>query len=111
MKKVFAIVALSLLLGACAGLQGNAGLNRVEFDWNEDGKPKAVRIIDGKEASAIQFSFQMPDGTILNFAAEEVRAFRGQEIRAEVEKALFEALGEAANSSLVDVIVKALGGK
>jgi len=114
MNKIIVIVATALMLAGCSvgGHQEFAGINKVSFDWCKvDGQmlPCEVRIIDGKEQGAIDFSFQMPDGTILNFAADNVKAFRGQELRAAVDKALIEAYGEAL-PSVAESIVKALSG-
>ena len=111
----FLIVAITSLffLSACAGAvpwnkQNYAGINYVHFKWCEalaaDGttvfQPCEVTIIDGKEQGAIDFKFKMLDGTVLNFAAEDVAAFTGQEIRAEVERAVAEITGSVFEKGL-----------
>jgi len=115
MRLIIAIIAL-VSVSACGAVPWNkqqyAGINSVKFEWCKiDGSylPCHVRIIDGKEQGAIDFKFQMPDGTILNFAADNVKAFEGQRLRAEVEKAIAEQLGEVS-PGLVDAILNAIGG-
>lgn len=80
-------------------------LNALPVSWS----PCKVKVIDGKEQSAIDFKFAMPDGTILNFAAEDVAAFEGQRIRGEVEKVVADQLGQAA-PEVVDRIMDAITG-
>jgi len=117
MKFIIGIIAL-LFISACGSVPWNkqqyAGLNSVHFSWckAEEGStylPCKVRIIDGKEQGSIDFKFQMPDGTILNFTADNVKAFEGQALRAEVEKAVAEQIGEVS-PGLVDAILSAVTG-
>lgn len=118
--KILICILSVISLTACAGAvpwnkQNYAGINEVSFSWCKanEGKtyvPCNVKIINGKENGAIEFSFEMPDGTILNFAADDVKAFPGQDIRAKVETAVANQLGNVA-PGVVDAIVKAIMGK
>jgi len=105
----FVITAGILIsMTACAGAlpwnkQNYAGINSVHFKWCEAGEnylPCDVEIINGKEYGAIEFKFAMPDGSILNFAADDVRAFEGQALRAEVEKLIVEQVGDVSKDVL-----------
>jgi len=112
---ILAIVSLSACGAVPWNKQNYAGINEVSFSWCKanEGKtyvPCNVKIINGKENGAIEFSFEMPDGTILNFAADDVKAFPGQDIRAKVEIAVANQLGDVA-PGVVDAIVKAIMGK
>jgi len=117
--KILICILSIISLSACGAVPWNkqnyAGINEVNFSWCKanEGKtymPCNVKIINGKENGAIEFSFEMPDGTILNFAADDVKAFPGQDIRAKVEIAVVNQLGDVA-PGLVDAIVKAIMGK
>lgn len=118
--KILVCILTTIVLSGCAGAvpwnkQNYAGINEVSFSWCKanDGKtymPCNVKITNGKENGGIKFSFEMPDGTILNFSADDVRAFEGQSIRANVEKAIAEQLGDVA-PGVVDAIIKAVTGK
>jgi len=116
MKKTILTIALSLILSGCVGAvpwnkQQYAGINYVQFEWCETSDsymPCKVTIIDGKEQGAIDFSFQIDD-TILNFAADDVKAFTGQELRARVEQVVAEQLGDVG-PGVVDAIIAAITG-
>ncbi len=120
MKYILISILTTITLSGCAGAlpwnkQNYAGINEVSFSWCKanDGAtymPCNVKITNGKENGNIKFAFEMSDGTILNFSAEDVKAFRGQDIRAKVEIAIAEQLGNVA-PSVVDAIVKAITGK
>lgn len=92
-----------------------AGLNVVEFEDLECSEttglcgPTQFRLIGGKEQQAISIRLVHPEtgNTVLEYSAQDVRAFEGQAIRAEVEKALAEADVEVA-ASVVDGIVNAV---
>jgi len=108
-----------LILSACAGavpwnMQNYAGINKITFSWCKaaDGNeylPCNVTIINGKENGAVDFKFETSDGSILNFAADDVKAFEGQDIRARVESLIAEKGFEVA-PEIVDTIIKAMGG-
>jgi hypothetical protein len=100
--------------------QLGAGLNVVEWDGfvcNTELKacgPKNLRMIGGKEQDRIRIALYTTDGTkVLDYEAEQVKAFDGQAIRAEVEKALADADVEATTAivdSLVDAARRAVTG-
>lgn len=118
--KLITTTGMVISLIACAGAvpwnkQNYAGINEVSFSWckADEGKiyvPCNVKITNGKENGNIKFAFEMSDGTILNFSAEDVKAFGGQNIRANVEKAVAEQLGDVA-PGVVDAIITAITGK
>lgn len=121
MKKIFSICifAAVLVLSGCAGAlpwnkQNYAGINEVHFKWCENDQTGDymacdVLIIDAKENGAIQFKFTMPDGTVLEFAADDVKAFPGQALRADVEKAIAKQFGDIA-PEVMDALLKAILG-
>jgi hypothetical protein len=95
----FLIAALITLgLSGCGLQDEGAGLTHVEFTWKhlEGGNymPLKVEILDGKEFGAIDVKFIAADGTTFNFAADQVAAFEGQRIRADVHKTIVEKLTE-----------------
>lgn len=59
--------------------------------------------IDGKQKADVKLSW----GDKFNYSARDVEAFRGQEIRADVEKALA-AAGVEVTTDIVDKIVGVL---
>lgn len=106
------ILPFALILGGCAGAlpwnkQGYAGLSQVHFKWcevesTEGGtarEPCEVIVTDGKESGIIDFKFSIGD-TVLNFYAEDVTAFEGQRIRADVEGKVIEATENIASEAL-----------
>lgn len=77
--------------------QGYAGINSIKVEWaqGDDGSwsPKLVHIMNGKEQSMVDLKFEMPDGTLVNYSAGDVKAFTGQEIRGMVEQVWAEKIG------------------
>jgi hypothetical protein len=134
MRYLTPIIAATAMLGlaACAGParvsdladDGNqrardyqlaAGLNVVEFEELECSEatglcgPTQFRLIGGKEQQSISIRMVHPEtgNTVMEYSASDVRAFDGQAIRAEVEKALAEAdvqVSEAVIGGIVDSI-------
>ena len=121
LKKIYSILMIGLVfaVSGCAGAlpwnkQNYAGINEVHFKWCENDKTGEfmacdVMIIDAKENGTIDFKFSMPDGTILNFAADDVKAFEGQAIRAGVEQAIVEQFGNVA-PEIIDKIMSRIAG-
>lgn len=114
------IIALPLLLSACAGAlpwntQSKAGITDAVVTWCESKdatKDKYVcgaRLTDGKEKTYIALKIDTPDGSHLKYTARDVKAFQGQQVRAAVEKAV-SADVKAAAPGIVDAIVKAILG-
>ena len=122
LKLLTMLLATSVLLSACAGAvpwnnQNNAGIVEIEIGYkkvsdaegNEGYQIDKANIVDGKENGAVQVKFTLPDGTIFNYAADDVKAFDGQALRADVEKALSEQLGTVA-PGVVDSVISAITG-
>ena len=127
---VLTILAAGLLLAGCSlgrvsdvAADGNerardyqlaAGLNVVEFEELECSEatglcgPTEFRLIGGKEQQSISIEMVHPEtgNTVMRYSAEDVRAFDGQALRADVEKALANADVEATKA-VVDAIVQA----
>ncbi len=105
-----------LLLTSCGALPWNAQNHAGISEWDfracvtDNGAPYPCRIsvINGKEGEDVTAFVKMPDGTEFSYTATKVRAFRGQEIRAEVEKVVAEKIGDTA-PGLVDAIIDAIG--
>lgn len=102
-------LAAVLALGACTvfpgpNLQGGAGVTDVSIST-----PDGVTVdwFDAKEKDRVRITAKLPDGTEFTYLAEDVRAFRAHEVRAEVEKAQIETQGEAI-PALTEAIVNAL---
>lgn len=85
------------------GEQLAAILSVLPVSWS----PCGVEIADGKERSDVSFTFVSPDGFGFEYSAGEEKAFEGQRIRGEVEKAQIEVLGEII-PGLTDAIIGAI---
>lgn len=116
--RIVIIAALALLLGGCSvfdSKQEYAGVTSWDFNYckvdiddaTEDQKICGVEVLDGKERGSVQLDFVLPDGTIMNYLANDEAAFEGQRIRAEVEKAFADAIANTL-PSMVDAAIKAL---
>jgi len=114
--KFFLMAVLAFSLTACAGAvpwnaQNYAGITewKLKYKKNNDGNFQlaSVTYVNGKEFGADTIKIALPDGSILNFSAEDVKAFQGQEVRARVEQAVAEQFGEVA-PGVVDAILKAI---
>jgi hypothetical protein len=97
-----------------------AGLNVVEFEELECSEatglcgPTQFRMIGGKEQESITVRMVHPEtgNTVLEYTAGGVKAFDGQALRADVEKALAEAdvqTTEAVVTSIVNAAKAAAG--
>lgn len=127
MFKAIVIFALAFLLTACAGAvpwnkQNYAGITSWDFNYckvdvkadadgsyslSEDEKICGVEVIDGKERGSVQLDFVLPDGTIMNYLANDEAAFEGQRIRAEVEQAVAQAIADTL-PGLLETALKAV---
>jgi len=104
-----------LLVSGCAGAvpwnkQNYAGLEEwsVEYAVPDDRQGiERVHYINGKEAAASEIKIALSDGTILNFAGDGIMAFQGQALRADVERAVSEQLGEVG-PGVIDAIINAI---
>lgn len=112
MLKSLSIFCLAIILSGC-GVTNYAGLARFDIDWCEAGERFQicrVRVIEGKEKASIKVTVTFPDGSTLIYEATDVKSFEGQALRADVQRALVEQLGEVA-PGVVDAIVKAILGR
>lgn len=98
------IFVVSLLISACLHYppQQYAGIVRIEVDYHE-GLITGITATDGKERSSPRFLIASGDATI-EFTADEVSAFTGQQARAEIERTLAE-FEITPTGGLVDEIV------
>ena len=98
--------ALLLLVAACAGQQNCAGINYARVQVDKDGTIREVEVCGGKEQESIAWTLDYAkDGAIkADFEAEHQEAFKAHEIRAAVEKAKAEVVGDAASDLAAKVI-------
>lgn len=84
-----------------------AGTSDWTVEFNPDGTPKRVKIIDGKEKANVSFDVDLTTGKA-SYSATDVRAFDGQAFAADVAKVLAEEQGKTVREvspSLVQAIV------
>ena len=120
MKKLLSLFCwamAAIILSGCAGAvpwnkQNYAGVEEWSVEYViADGESglKRVHYINAKEAAASEIKIALNDGTILNFAGDGITAFQGQAIRADVEKAVAEQLGDVS-PEIVNSIIDAITG-
>lgn len=107
-----AAALLAAALGACAGpvpwnLQSDAGINRLEARFPEDGMTTQVSVSGGKEQDLVTWTLVMPNGLGVRVEARGQRAFRAHELRAAVEKVVSADVRRAA-PGIVDAIIDAI---
>ena len=117
-----AAAALVSALGGCAGAvpdneQGLAGVTDVRLEWCPVGAGSAdyklcnIAWKDGKEKQSVHLAADIGKGTV-DYAATGVAAFDGQKMRAEVEKAVAEQVGQSVGpggtAKIVDSIMLAV---
>jgi len=106
-----------MILSGCAGAvpwnkQNYAGLEEWSVEYvvaKGDSGIERVHYINGKEAAASEIKIALSDGTILNFAGDGISAFQGQALRADVEKAVVEQLGNVSPeiiNAIIDAIIR-----
>ena len=103
-----------MMMSACSLLSGTGddGKFRVTMEACE-GSTIATgvckfEVVDATEHSKKNFATDWSAETGMDYNAEGVKAFEGQRIRGDVEKAAVKAFGDAAPSA-IDVFLKALG--
>lgn len=101
-------------LAGCASPQDGAGMTVARVTWcpEPDGALRlcGAEIMDGKERRDVSLALRLPDGTAVVYQAADVRAFEAQALRAAVEKALIEEIGEAAPAVVEAVVAAVLKG-
>jgi hypothetical protein len=107
-------LAAALLLSACAGAidgnpQGYAGINHGQVEFFESGGPKQITVYGGKESGTVRLSGVLPDGTTFEYEAFDNLAFKGQDIRGAVERAISQDVKDAF-PGVVDSVVNAIKG-
>ncbi len=107
-------IVIAVVLSACAGAQKHAGITEWSIEPTLDcpeNQPLCykVSLIDGKEKQEVRvrLSYAKDNKLTVSYTASDVRAFPAHEIRAGVEKALIETIGEAA-PAVVDAIITAI---
>jgi len=120
-SNVLALCAVAALAG-CAGAvpgneQGLAGVTDVRLEWCAIGAEKSdyrlcnIAWKDGKEKQSVHLAADIGKGTV-DYAATGVAAFDGQKMRAEVEKAVAEQVGQSVGpggtAKIVDSIMLAV---
>lgn len=115
-RNIMASLLCFMMVSACSIFGSNspqeyAGINSIKVEWQQgdDGKwsPTIIELLNGKEQSRVELAFEMPDGTVVNYTAGDVKAFTGQEIRGMVEKAWADKIA-ATLPSMVDAAIVAL---
>ena len=120
---VVLVVLVAFVLSACAGAvpwnpQGYAGITKWKVVPSAECLKAAktdktlcyeLLVMDGKEKQDVTFDIsRKPDGTFLvKYDAKGVKAFTGQQIRAEVEIQVAKTL-EAILPGMVESLVKAI---
>lgn len=101
--------SVCLLTVGCAELypQQYAGVNHTEIVFSQTGDVVSINSRDGKELGGAVVVVEQSNGAKLTFNFNDVKAFQGQEIRAEVEKVLAEN-GINASPELVTAVVRAV---
>ena len=113
LKCLMALCIISTV-SACGviGDQTRAGIFKVTMEACEGQTVETgvckYEVIDGKEYSNASFEVDWDDATGMSYSAEGAKAFEGQRIRGDVEKAAVKAFGDVAPAAL-DVFLKALG--
>lgn len=117
MKRNFALSVVVVACASCTTPESveNAGLSDWRIDF-EDGKPKSVRIIDGKEKADVTFEVDLNAGKA-SYSASDVRAFDGQKFAADVAKVQANEQGQTireiapgAIDGIVDLVRTYLSG-
>lgn len=100
------LIFVALILGACSANQ-YSGINYSEADFVNDGQIKNIKFYGGKESGKVKLTVKLPNGAEATFEGEDVKAFDGQAVRAEVEKAQIEIVGKIV-PDLTDAILQAI---
>lgn len=113
MKYTLISVLTIFILSGCAGAlpwndQNDAGIEKWSVAY-KDGFITKVSYINGKELGSSDIEIWLADGTKMSLKASDVKAFKGQQTRASVEKAISEQFGDVA-PEVVDAIIKAFKG-
>lgn len=109
---VGAVLAVStvLLLSACGSLSSAnqySGVNYAKAEFSGNGQLREIVFAGGKESGLVDLMVDLGNGAKAQFKGSDVRAFDGQAVRAAVEKAQAEVVGEVA-PDLTDAIMERL---
>lgn len=108
-----AAVCAAVLLAGCGAIPGNpqgySGINKLDAQFDENGAPKRIVVIGGKEQEEVTFSATLPGGTKAEYTARGVKAFDGQKARADLEAAISEDAKEAM-PGIVDSVMSVIKG-
>ena len=111
MIRSLCLALLAVALAGCGLLSSAnqfAGLNHAEAEFTEDGQIERIVFYGGKESGSVNLTVDLGNGATATFSGTDVTAFEGQAVRAEVEKAQAEVLGEvvpALTKAIVDAVV------
>lgn len=107
MRKLLVLSSFLILVGCSANQY--AGINHAKADFNDNGQLQEIVFYGGKESGEVTLKVPLPGGAVAEFTGKDVRAFEGQAVRAEVEKAIAEAGAQIA-PDVVNAIVDAIVG-
>lgn len=97
------VLAAVLLTGCAYKGRGSASYSIKPVVAGDKAICCEVAVLDSKESGELRVRVTTPDGTVVEYDAAERRAFVGQAIEGEVEKALIEAGFEATDEMLAAV--------
>ncbi len=118
MKKTSALLAVlvAFAMSGCTTPESvdQAGLSDWRVEFTEDGRPKSIRIKDGKEKADVTFKVDLQTGKA-EYSATDVKAFDGQALAAELAKVQANEQGQTlreiapqAIPAIVDLVREAL---
>lgn len=100
----------SILLGGCMPAQDYAGINYGQARFSSEGKIEQITMVGGKEGSHVEFELDYGDVRV-RYKADDLRAFEGQALRAQVEAVVAEQIGESWRETvpgIVDALISAV---
>lgn len=95
MKYLLALMVLTLGLSGCNYLSTQpeqyGGIVHFSIDYDETGRLEEITVYDGKERGGVSIDIDNAEtGATISVGGQQVSAFDGQAIRAELEKVLAE---------------------
>ena len=95
-KSIIAAATAIVLLSACGTANQYSGVNYAKAEFAESGQLRDLVFAGGKESGEVSLEVELPQLGKAKFIGKDVKAFDGQAVRAAVEKAQAEVLGEVA---------------